>query len=220
MIHVAVRIRELVSSNVDTIVDQASNPAKMLRLLRTEIEESLISLHGNLSRARRQEDRLSDATRIAAEEAEQWTSKAKTAIDHKREDLARSALLAREDGRARAKALEEEVVKVGTAIKEIEQAIADLESKREEANARLAAIPSSGTSSSQVSACDSKAERHLDRIDRIERRVGFANDGVAEPALASIDAEIAALQRDADIHAELASMKSSSRPKPKRKKAK
>ncbi|WP_428028078.1 PspA/IM30 family protein [Altererythrobacter sp.] len=224
MIHIAVRIRELAASNLDTLVGKAGNPQKMLRLLRTEIEESLVALHSDLARAQRKAAQLADKARQVEEDAQGWTVKAKTAVDHKREDLARSALLAREDGLAHARALEAEADQTSQQAGEIEQAIAQLESKREDVNARLqsavAERPAPTPPPASTSVSDSKATRLLDRIDRIERRTNFANENQAEAAPVDIDVEIAALQREADIGAELAAMKSASKSKPARKKAK
>ena len=107
MITIAIRAREIVSSNVDSLVSKAGEPRKMLRLLQSEIEETLIALHGDAARAKRQRERLSDTAARLAAGAEEWTGKAKIAIDHGREDLARAALLTREAERAKAAGIEQ-----------------------------------------------------------------------------------------------------------------
>lgn len=212
MIHIAVRVRELISSNVDALVEKAGNPAKMLQMLRSEIEESLITLHGDLSKARRQHERLLDKARTTADAAEEWTARAKTAIDHKREDLARSALLAREDGRMRAEELREEALELESRISELVEATEKLEGKRADAIARIATLPTSTPEDATHDGGDTKAERHLDRIERMERRVDFKAETRAEPTPASVEAEIAVLQREADLSAELTAMKAAAKP--------
>lgn len=225
MIHIAVRVRELVSSNVDTMVGKAGNPRKMLKLLLTEIEESLIGLHGDLTKTRREHERLVAHGDKLAEEAEAWTAKAKTAVDHKRDDLAKSALLAREGGRKAASKAREEAETLASDVEEIEAAVKELEAKREDVLARIKALPANdcGSGASHTSAGDSKTARRMDRIDTIERRVNFGTEdaGKASDATpADVDAEIAALQRDSDIAAELAAMKAPTPKKAARKKAK
>ena len=212
MIHIAVRVRELVSSNVDSLVGKASDPAKMLHHLRTEIEESLITLHGDLAKAKRQHERLIEQADAKAEGAEEWTAKAKTAMDHKREDLARSALLARENERVAADKLRSEANELAAGIEQTEDAIEKLGAKRSEAVARAPDLPVTEKNSACPSTDDNTIDRRLDRIERMERRVEFANETREEPVPANIDAEIAALQRDADLTAELAAMKSASKP--------
>lgn len=225
MIHIAVRVRELVSSNVDTMVGKASNPRKMLKLLLTEIEESLIGLHGDLTKTQREHGRVVERADKLAQEAEAWTAKAKTAVDHKRDDLAKSALLARENGRAQAHEAREEAETVAAQVDEIQSAVNELEAKREDVLARIKALPANdgGAVASHKSAGDSKTARRMDRIDTIERRVNFGTEDAgkaADATPADVDAEIAALQRESDIAAELAAMKKPTAKKAARKKAK
>ncbi len=208
MIHVAVRVREIVSSNVDSMAKKASDPRKMLRLLLTEIEESLIGLHSDALKTRREHERTTRKAQRTSEQAEEWTAKAKIAVDHKREDLARSALLAREDGRKQASLLEEEASKLSGAVAEMEDAIAQLETKRSDVLQQLKQLPDPSSPSNQSSADgDSKTARRMDRIDSIERRVGFGTEGAIKEAPTNIEAEIAALQLDSNIDAELSAMK-------------
>src|SRR5687767_11059732 len=100
MRHIAIHIKELTGSNLNALVGAASNPVKMLRLLQSELQESVITLQGDLTRAQRQAERLETGAAQLASKAAEWTGKAKTAMDHKREDLARAALLTREQTEA------------------------------------------------------------------------------------------------------------------------
>jgi phage shock protein A len=214
MMHLAVRVRELVSSNVEALIDKASNPAKMLGLLLTEVEENLIGLHGDLTRAQREHARLAQKAERVAADAEDWTAKAKTAVDHGREDLARAALLARESERRTADELAAEAEAMKTKLAEIETAIAELEAKRADVSARLAQVTPAPTKPGP----DGRTARRMDRIDAIERRVGFVSESAgAAASLDGIDAEIAALGKDAAIAAELEAMKAQAKKTPRKK---
>ncbi len=95
MFRVAIQIKELISSNVTSVIEAASNPAKMLTMLQREIEESIIALTGERTRVSQAKRRL-EASLVQNELREaDWSDKAKVAMDHGREDLARQALLAR-----------------------------------------------------------------------------------------------------------------------------
>jgi phage shock protein A len=214
MKNLAVRARELLSSNVDTLLDKATNPAKMLGLLLTEVEENLIDLHGDLAKAVRAEKRLVAQAERTASDAEGWTAKAKVAVDHGREDLARAALLARESGRQEAAELAAEAEAAGEEVNTIEAAIAEMDAKRRDVLARMRDIaPAAGGEAAK----DSKTDARMDRIDALERRVGFGTaDG---PSQAAIGAEIADLEKASALDAELAAMKAPAK-KPARKKAK
>jgi phage shock protein A len=207
MITIAIRVREIVSSNVDSLVSTAGEPRKMLRLLQSEIEETLIALHGDAAKAKRQRERMAEtATRLAAA-AEEWTGKAKIAVDHGREDLARAALLTREAERAKAADAVASAAALGDQIVEVTGVIADLEAKRTAIAARIADLVKAETAAKALSAADSAVDRRIDRIDALERRAGFVDVPGEGPSPASLDDEIAGLQKASAIEAELAALK-------------
>lgn len=214
MITIAVRVRELVSSNVDTLVSKAGDQRKMLRLLQSEIEETLITLHGDATKARREQGRLSDAAARIAEGAESWTDKAKVALDHGREDLARAALLTREAERAKAADASRDAAGLETQIAEVTEVIADLEAKRTAITARIADLAKAEQVAAKAAApaADSALDKRIDRIDALERRADFVDVPADAPSSASIEEEIAALQQASAIEAELAALKAGSTP--------
>lgn len=211
MITIAIRAREIVSSNVDTLVSKAGEPRKMLRLLQSEIEEALIALHGDTAKARRQQARMTDAAARLAEAAESWTGKAKTALDHGREDLARAALLTREAERAKAVDAAKAAAALESQIEEAASVIDALEAKRTAITARIAEMASTG-SDEAAPARDRAIDKRIDRIDALERRAGFTDGPVEAPSPAALDAEIAGLQKASAIEAELAALKASGVP--------
>ena len=212
MITIAIRAREIVSSNVDSLVSKAGEPRKMLRLLQSEIEEALIALHGDAAKARRQQARLSDAAARLTEGAESWTAKAKVALDHGREDLARAALLTREAERAKAVEAARDAAALETQITEAADVIADLEAKRTAITARIAELAQTERAATTAPAGESALDKRIDRIDALERRAGFADVPADTPSPASLDDEIAALQKTSAIEAELAALKASAAP--------
>lgn len=141
MFHLASRIRELVSKSIEVLLEAAGNQQKMLRLLRSEIEEALIGLYGDLPKTRRAYERQVKAAHALEGVAESWTAKAKTAADHGRADLARAAMLARESDRAKAAAMRREAQTLAEQIDQIDAAIAELETKRVHLSERMAQLP-------------------------------------------------------------------------------
>ena len=218
MITIAIRVRELVSSNVDSLVSKAGEPRKMLRLLQSEIEETLIALHGDAAKAKRQRERMEDsATRLSAA-AEEWTGKAKIAIDHGREDLARAALLTREAERAKAADATAAAEALGKQIEDAAAVIADLEAKRTAITARIAELAKAEMAAPAAPAGDTHVDRRIDRIEALERRAGFAEGAAETPTSASLEDEIASLQKASAIEAELAALKAAA-PAPAKKAA-
>lgn len=210
MITIAIRAREIVSSNVDSLVSRAGEPRKMLRLLQSEIEETLIALHGDAAKARRQQGRLHDTAARLAAGAEEWTGKAKIAIDHGREDLARAALLTREAERAKAADATAAAAALDSQIEDAAAVIAELEAKRAAITARMADLAQPESAAKAVA--DTHVDKRIDRIEALERRAGFADTPAATPSPASLDDEIAGLQQSSAIEAELAALKATAAP--------
>ncbi|WP_209346818.1 PspA/IM30 family protein [Pontixanthobacter sp. CEM42] len=220
---IVVQVRELVSSNVTTMVEKASNPVKMLRLLRKEIEEADISLHGEIAKLTREKDRAAATAKKLADDAKSWSDKAKVAMDHDREDLARSALLAREDTKQQAEEQKVEAAKLGDDIADAESALEALKAKLDETNAQLReqeAHDAAGRSSgSSIAAKDSTTDKRMDRIANLERRVdhSLGDQPATAKSNASVEAEIASMQREASVDAELEKMRGGGKAKRKRK---
>lgn len=229
---IAIQIRELVSSNVSNLVESATDPRKMLNLLRKQIEETIISLQGDLTRSRRRAERLGREAGQLTASIDGWHDKARIAMDHKREDLARSALLAREDARLQADARAAEAKSAAGEAAEIEAAIAELEAKHREVLAQLEDFPAPAKAATAnpltglFADRGSVAERKLEHVSKLEKRVSFATATATkdEPSMAAVEAELAKLEREAAADAALASLKSAAKPAkkpaPKRKAAK
>ena len=206
-VRIAIQIRELVSSNLNTLVEAAANPVKMLRLMQRELQECIVALQGDFTRAERRRERRAGEALAHDRAALDWTDKAQVAMNHKREDLARAALLAREQTAADADQARAEAQAADDEAREIAQAIGELEAKLAETDARLADEAARAGTKPAAADAASRSERMLDRVATLERRVDFAAGRRAEPAPASVDAEIAQLQRDARVAEELAAMK-------------
>ena len=222
MMHVVVQVRDLILSNVTSVVSSASNPAKMLTRLKKEIEGAIISLQREHTLVDQRISRLeAKITQAELREAD-WSDKAKTAMDHGREDLARQALIAREDCTTQLAELKDDLDVAQSEKEQIKEAMTELEAKRadvrEQERDQQAADADNAPSGTPGRAAR-KADAHLSRIAEMETRTGFATEDTAEKRQhASVDQEIDAMRRDSKIDAELAAMKDAAS-KPARKRA-
>ncbi|MBX7539812.1 PspA/IM30 family protein [Qipengyuania sphaerica] len=212
MFRIAIQTRELISSNVSSALDAASNPAKLLARLQREIEEALIGLHGELSKARRQQERLhTELTQAELREAD-WSDKAKIAMDADREDLARQALIAREDCRGGIARLKQDIGRLNVDIAEMQAAERELEAKREDVRQRhadqKAADGYASGSGGDNSGYAKRTERRMDRIETLEKRTDFATEtGGNCRGNASVEREIEEMRRERQIEEELAALR-------------
>ena len=202
---IAAKAKELVASNLTSLIERATHPEKMLRLLRSEIEESVIGLQDVLTKANRRYGRLEGELPRLEATAKDWTAKAKLALDKGREDLARGALQAREAAQTE---IDEAKAMLGTLKAEGDAAagaIAQLEGKLSEIRRQIAqfaakAAPAAGSAASNIAA-------QLDRIGELEQRVahGTANRGrLSEDELVR---QLRELEQGDQIEAELGKLK-------------
>ena len=211
MYHVAIQIRELVSTNVSNLVECATNPARMAKQLRKEIEDAIISLGTDQVKAhRRAETLLGETVQLELKEAD-WLDKAATAMEGGREDLARTALEEREKIKAKIAAKRDEAANCEAEAVELAAAVATLEAKLEEVRAKIvemerehhAQFEARRAMASGSAPLGSTADRKLDRISILEQRVAFASSEPVKRPVTSVEAEIDALAREKTIANEL-----------------
>lgn len=204
MMRLAGQVKELITRNVESLIETASNPAKMLRHLQQEIEESIIELQGEHTLAAQRIERLKAQITKAKALEQEWADKAQTALKHEREDLARQALIAREGCHANLVDLSAELAMMQSDLARLDNAIEDLEARREDACADAAEHSAQKAHSSKRPASSThsnKADEFMSRISELEERTGFTPDHAAQQrAQASIDAELEEL-RHAHKHA-------------------
>ena len=136
------RTRDIIAANVTDLLDKAEDPAKMIRVIILEMEETLVEVRASAARTiadqkemRRQIsklDRLQDS----------WMEKAELALSKDREDLAKAALVEKQKAGDMADQLEAEIAVLDDALRASEGDIAKLQGKLREARARQNAIMS------------------------------------------------------------------------------
>lgn len=214
MFRIAIEVRDLISSNVSSALDRASEPAKLLLRLQREIEEALVGLTGDMSKARRHNMRLSTRLEDTRGQIDEWQDKAKSAMNKGREDLARQALIAREDTRLAASKIEEEIAAVEASLVEMQEVELQLEGKRDDVRMRLAdqlAADRLAPVASRSDGGESTVDRRLGHIEALEKRTGYALDGSQAAARkAAVDRELADMRRESAVDDQLAALRAKS----------
>jgi phage shock protein A len=212
MIEVAVRFTQLINSNVNSLVDAASNPAKMLKLMILEIEEAILTLRRESSQAER---KARDLRLLAARHETartDWDDKARFAMSKDREDLARGALTERENSAAAGAAAHSDADRVEADIADVRTTLAALETRLAEARQRLRATERAQPESSAPATASGKSaysDRVMDRIDTLAKRADFADAAMPSAKAASLDEEFAAMARDATLDREMDALRKS-----------
>jgi phage shock protein A len=203
---IAVRAKELASSNLNSLIDKASNPAKMLKLLMTELEESVIALTRDATALERGADKFKlEAERFDAA-ALSWEDKARLALSRDRDDLAKGALSERNAARDAAEAQREAAKAARDEAAGLRASVRELEAKHGETKVRLLKVmsetaPAGGAAAKAVKA-HGKTEALMDRFATLEKRIDYA-----AAKTVTLDQELAALADEAALEADLAALR-------------
>ena len=210
------RTRDIIAANFTDLLDKAEDPAKMIRMIILEMEETLVEVRASAARtiADQKEMRRHIAKLGALQES--WTEKAELALSKGREDLAKAALVERQKATDMAEQLSGEITVLDDALKGAEEDIAKLQNKLREARTRQNSIVTRLESAHnrvklREMYAGPKIADAFSRFEIMERRVDLAEGradalGLGQPTK-SLEEEIAELRSSEKIDAELAALK-------------
>ena len=215
------RFRDIVSSNLNAMLEKAEDPEKLIKLMIQEMEDTLVELKASCAGAMASRTRVTRARDIAAESAAKWDKKARLAIEKGREDLAREALLEKRTCQEEAEHREKEAANFDDLVNQYQKDIVQLEEKLEAARNKHRILVQRHIHASHrkvaqgtIRKADSsdaffRFEQFESRIDRMEADAELINyRGV------SLENEFSKLETDEQIEKELESLKASMKEKP------
>ncbi|WDE06989.1 phage shock protein PspA [Thalassomonas viridans] len=208
------RFTDIINSNINSLLDKAEDPAKMVRLIIQEMEDTLVEVRSSSAKTLADKKELSRQISRYENEAEQWQEKAELALNKGREDLARAALVEKKKAADNAQALQEELSHVDEHIAKLQNEISQLQDKLADAKARQKAIiMREKTASSRLKVKQNihseRVNDALSKFDRYERKIDDIEAQVESHDLGSksLADEIAELEADEKIDDELAQLK-------------
>ena len=87
------RFKDIVGSNLNSLLDRAEDPRKMIRLMVREMEETLVELKASCAKTMAERKNLERERSVVAAGADKWAVRADLAVAKGRDDLARDALV-------------------------------------------------------------------------------------------------------------------------------
>ena len=211
------RTRDIFAANFTELLDKAEDPARMIRMIILEMEETLVEVRASAARSIADGKEMRRAIARLDELQNSWTEKAELALSKDREDLAKAALMERQKAVDMAEGLRAEIGVIDETLKAYESDIAKLQGKLREARARQNAIANrieSAVTRAKASELlhGNRTEDAFSRFEVLERRADFAEgraDALGMTGPKSLEEEIAELKASERVDAELEALKAS-----------
>ena len=123
------RLRDIVGSNINAMLDKAEDPEKLIRLMIQEMEDTLVEIKASCAGAMANRKRIARELEAYRGKAELWEDRAELALSRDREDLAREALVEKARCTEGLEALEREDLNCADLIEQYQRDIVQLEEK-------------------------------------------------------------------------------------------
>ncbi|MDJ0838611.1 MAG: PspA/IM30 family protein [Acidobacteriota bacterium] len=123
------RITEIVNANINSMLDKAEDPEKMVKLMIHEMEDTLTEVKSAAAEVVADKIRLNRVQQAEAKRRDEWEAKAQLALEKGREDLAREALEQKMDAHQKLVRLDERLAEVEGLVAQYQDDITRLEEK-------------------------------------------------------------------------------------------
>jgi phage shock protein A len=209
------RFTDIVSSNINAILDKAEDPQKIVRLMIQEMEDTLVEVRSAAARAIADKKELGRKLQAMEAETSEWQRKAELALDRERDDLAKAALIEKERARKAVEALHNEHQLIDQGLEKLDADILRLEEKLRDAKARQKALVARHETVShrlqvRQRIHDYRIDDALARFQLVERRMDDLEGRVEAYDLGvrpDLKQELADLESAGAIEKELAELK-------------
>jgi phage shock protein A len=206
------RARDIFAANMTELLDRAEDPARMIRMIILEMEETLVEIRATAARSIADIKEMRRAVSRLDELQSDWNDKAELALSKDRDDLARAALIEKQKASEMAEGLRDELEQMEQVLRGYEVDIAKLQAKLREARARQNAI--AARLESAVTRARAREIMHGSRtadafakFELLERRADFAEGRAEALGITTLEDEIDQLQASETVDAELEAMK-------------
>jgi len=209
------RIKDLVSANINSMLDKAEDPEKMANEYLRQLTNELYEARTAVAAAMADETKLEQRRISFQAEADQWQNKAEAALRAGDEELTKAALGRKvqaqklaDQYRQQETAQEEQVNGLQDALVSLETRIAEVRAKKEliiakkNRAATQEALQRTASNLGRITA--------IDKLDQLEEKVDdrlARADAMSKLEQGSLEARFKNLEKDQEVDAELAELK-------------
>jgi phage shock protein A len=209
------RFTDIVNANLNSMLDKAEHPEKMIKLIIQEMEETLVEVRSTAAKYIAEKKTLVRQVASLESSISHWQEKAELAINKGREDLAKSALVEKHKCTNQMPVLQQELTQLNEFLSAVQEDGQRLQEKLQEAKRKQEAYYLRQQSAEvrlkvrekanvySIDEAISKFERYQQKIDRVEAELEAydltkSND---------LDSQFRELQTDENIDQELEQLK-------------
>lgn len=207
------RFLDIVNANINSLLDKAEDPEKMIRLMMQEMEDTLIELKSSCAAkmaSRAKSERMYKESEGAMQ---RWQGRAELAIAKGREDLAREALLEKKRAKAEADRLSAELDVADGLIKTSKDEINQIEDKLETVRQKYQAMVERAKRAKEEQAAQDTLRRAAEsatygRFSSMEEKIDRMQAGntLNRARAGNLDDRFRDLEQMDDIDAEIAEL--------------
>jgi phage shock protein A len=130
------RFADIVNSNLNSMLDRAEDPEKLLKLIIQEMEQTLVEVRSSSVKTIAEKKELKRHMADLARNITRWSEKAELAISKGRDDLARAALIEKKNLQDSFGKQENEMTELEAALSRLNEDLSRLQEKLSEAKSR------------------------------------------------------------------------------------
>lgn len=209
------RFSDIISANINSMLDKAEDPEKMIKLMIHEMEDTLIELKSSCAGVIAGRKKVERKLEEIHGRKDLWAKRANLAVEKGRDNLAREALIEKRRFSVIAEALENEQGEYGGLVTQYQEDISELESKLNNAKEKKRVLVqrhkrATGKKRAQEDIRRSNSGDTMARFDKLESRIeqmeaeaDLVNIGDKQ----TIEEEFDNLASDDEIENELAEIK-------------
>ncbi|MEI7646077.1 MAG: PspA/IM30 family protein [Chloroflexales bacterium] len=209
------RIKDLVSANVNAMLDKAEDPEKMANEYLRQLTNELYEARTSVAAAMADETKLEQHRIAGQRETDQWQSKAEAALRAGDETLAKAALSRKVQSQKLAEQYQQQETAQEQQVTALQDALVNLETRIAEVKAKKELIIAKKNRAAtqeaiQRATASMGGASTLDKLDALEEKVDdrlAKADAMAKLEQGSLENKFRNLEKDQEVDSELAELK-------------
>ncbi|PKN64282.1 MAG: phage shock protein A [Deltaproteobacteria bacterium HGW-Deltaproteobacteria-15] len=211
------RFRDIISSNINSMLDKSEDPEKLVKIIIREMEDTLVELKASCARGMAGCRKIQRQTMETGEREKLWDERAVLAVKKGRNDLAREALVQKRRFTNKGENLRKELDDHNALVARYQEDIRELTDRLQNAREKQRTlvhrqIYANGRMRAQQKIRSMESTDAVLRFEEMEKRLESIESGARYTGKTRLESEFDTLLEDEEIEKEFEGLKSSLTP--------